>query len=330
MTWLAWRQLRTSAASTYAMLLLLAILLAVTGPALAHLAATAGNGFLNRAQGSTADSTLYDIGWIAVLAAPPLIGAFWGAPMISSELTAGTHRLVWNQTVSRTRWLVTKLVVCGAVAMAAAGLLSLAFGWWSSPIDKALDATATSVAPAGFWFPRMAEETFAARGVAPVGYAAFAFMLGVTLGLVLRRLLPAMALTGVGYVVVQVVMNLWVRPALLTPDHLVMRINGTFNINRLGTILSNVPEPGAWVTQEQLTDNAGHPATMPSWAPGCFGNGPRAQACLTRMHSMYKVMVTYQPTGRFWTLQSWELGIYLALAVALAAFCVYWIRERVS
>ncbi|HEX6454389.1 MAG TPA: ABC transporter permease [Trebonia sp.] len=330
MTWLAWRQLRTSAASTYAVLLLSATLFAVTGPALAHLAATSGDSFLNRAQGNPADSTLYDIGWIAVLAIPPLFGAFWGAPLISSELTAGTHRLVWNQTVSRTRWLVTKLVVCGAAAMAATGLLSVAFGWWSSPIDKALDATTTSVAPAGFWFPRMAEETFAARGVAPIGYAAFAFMLGVTLGLVLRRLLPAMALTGVGYIVAQVVMNLWIRPALLAPDHLVMRINGTFNIARLGTILPNVPEPGAWVIKEQLIDDAGHPATMPSWAPDCFGNGRGSQACLARMHRLYQVLVTYQPAGRFWTLQSYELAVYLALAVALSAFCVYWIRARVS
>jgi hypothetical protein len=44
-------------------------------------------------------------------------------------------------------------------------------------------------------------------------------MLGVTLGLVLRRLLPAMALTWVCYIIVQVVMGLWVRPALLTPEH---------------------------------------------------------------------------------------------------------------
>jgi hypothetical protein len=330
MTWLTWRQLRTSAASTYATLFLLAVLLALTGPALAHLAASAGNGFLNRAQGNSADDTLYDIGWLTVLATPPLIGAFWGAPLISTELAAGTHRLVWNQTVSRTRWLATKLVVCGAIAMAATGLLSLAFGWWSSPIDKALDATATSVAPVGFWFPRMAEETFAARGVAPIGYAAFAFMLGVTLGLVLRRLLPAMALTGVGYIVVQVVMNLWVRPALLTPEHLVMRITGNFNIDRLGTILPDVPEPGAWITQEQLTDNAGHAASMPSWAPDCFGNGSGSQACLARMHQLYRVVVTYQPAGRFWTFQLYELVIYLALAAALATLCAYWIRARVS
>jgi hypothetical protein len=65
--------------------------------------------------------------------------------------------------------------------------------------------------------------------------------------------------------------------------------------------------------------------------PGdCFGNGPGAQACLAWMHSMYKVVITYQPAGRFWILQFWELGIYLALAVALAAFCAYWIRTWVS
>ena len=45
---------------------------------------------------------------------------------------------------------------------------------------------------------------------------------------------------------------------------------------------------------------------------------------------MYKVVITYQPAGRFWILQFWELGIYLALAVALAAFCAYRIRTWVS
>lgn len=69
---------------------------------------------------------------------------------------------------------------------------------------------------------------------------------------------------------------------------------------------------------------------MPSWAPECFGHGHGSQACLARMHQLYRVVVSYQPAGRFWTFQSYELGIYLALAVALAALCAYWIRVRVS
>lgn len=51
---------------------------------------------------------------------------------------------------------------------------------------------------------------------------------------------------------------------------------------------------------------------------------------LARLHRLYEVVVSYQPAGRFWTLQLYELGIYLALAIALAAFCGYWIRARVS
>lgn len=45
------------------------------------------------------------------------------------------------------------------------------------------------------FFPRLHPLVFAARGIVPVGSAAFAFVLGATLGVLLRRTLPAMALT---------------------------------------------------------------------------------------------------------------------------------------
>ena len=40
---------------------------------------------------------------------PAVIGAFWGAPLISRGLEAGTFRLAWNQSVTRTRWTLVKL-----------------------------------------------------------------------------------------------------------------------------------------------------------------------------------------------------------------------------
>jgi uncharacterized membrane protein len=42
---------------------------------------------------------------IAVLVVPGLVGVFWGAPLIAPELAAGTYRLAWTQSVTRTRWL---------------------------------------------------------------------------------------------------------------------------------------------------------------------------------------------------------------------------------
>jgi hypothetical protein len=37
--------------------------------------------------------------------------------------------------------------------------------------------------------------------------------------------------------------------------------------------------------------------------------------------------VTYQPASRYWLLQWYETAIYLALALALAGFCFWWIRR---
>ena len=39
--------------------------------------------------------------------------------------------------------------------------------------------------------------------------------------------------------------------------------------------------------------------------------------CLARIHSTYKVVITYRPGGLFWVLQFWELWIYLAQAFSL-------------
>jgi hypothetical protein len=47
--------------------------------------------------------------------------------MVARELETGTHRPAWSQSVTRTRWLATKL---GLSALAVAvGALSLAVTW---------------------------------------------------------------------------------------------------------------------------------------------------------------------------------------------------------
>ena len=53
------------------------------------------------------------------------------------------------------------------------------------------------------------------------------------------------------------------------------------------------------------------------------------QACnasIARLH--LRQVITYQPASRFWPLQSYETAVFLVLAVALAAFCAFWIRHR--
>ena len=55
---------------------------------------------------------------------------------------------------------------------------------------------------------------FATHGITPLGYAAFAFALGVTAGALIRRTVPAMAVTLAIFAALQIAMPLWIRPNL--------------------------------------------------------------------------------------------------------------------
>ncbi|MFF5371816.1 transporter [Streptomyces sp. NPDC013187] len=336
MIWLTWRQFRTQAAVVFAAVAALAAVLAVTGPRLADLHRTAGSGLVD--QVSSADQSLYYTGLLVVLAVPAVIGMFWGAPLISRELETGTHYLAWNQGVTRIRWLTTKLGLGAAASMTAAGLTSLAVSWWSSPIDRAVNGGGAT----DTYFPRLDPVAFAARGVVPMAHAAFAFALGVALGLVIRRTLPAMATTFALYVAVQVVVPMWIRPHLAAPDRTTVPIEADgapISVqDEAGQIIAHLDEvPGAWVTSQQTLNAAGQPAPVPSSFPDCLHteSGPptlqQFERCITDLGALgYQQQVTYQPAGNFWALQWAETGLHLGLALALAGFCAWWIRRRVT
>ena len=42
----------------------------------------------------------------------------------------------------------------------------------------------------------------------------------------------------------------------------------------------------------------------------------------------FREAITYEPASRYWPLQWIETGIFLALALALAGFCFWWLGRR--
>jgi len=271
---------------------------------------------------------------ILVIAAPGLIGIFWGAPLIGHELETGTDHLAWTQSVTRTRWLAVKLAGVGLAAIATAAVLSYLLTWWAGPLDHITGN-------------RFAAETFSSRDIVPLAYAAFAFALGTAAGLLLRRTLPAMAVTLAVFIGIQILVPTFIRPNLLPSTTVTFPVDKT-TVSQSAAIgtrgggseiyITGLPVPqGAWVVSAPPVEDSSGQVVTPNSHPRCFIGTPRpvskggldvdkTAACLAR-YDLHQ-SVTYQPARYYWPLQWYETGIFLALAGALSGTSFWWIRRR--
>lgn len=333
MTWFTWRQFRTQAWITAATLAALGVLLLITGRSIAEAYADAGiaacdgncasavDAFMRRLTTSGVGN-VYNVAMVAMYVVPALIGIFWGAPLIARELETGTHRLAWNQSVTRTRWLATKLAMVGAAAAATAGLLSWAVTAWASRIDAANG-------------DRIQLDVYGARGIVPVGYALFAFMLGVTAGMLIRRTVPAMAATIGVYVVAAGGMAYWIREHLVPASHATVPLDvstleeiAIYPDYRM-SVFAEAPS-NSWVVSNQTINPAGEVFTGPADRRYC---GPDAgpATCEEWIGSLgLRQDVTYHPDSHFWPLQWTETGILVGAALLLAGLCFWWVRRRLA
>jgi hypothetical protein len=345
--WLSFRQFRGQAAVVAAALVALAVLLVIVGlQALDDYHATVTSCVTSGGCSGAAAEFVHryqQMGqWLSglVLVVPGLVGIFWGAPLLARELESGTFRLAWTQGVSRARWTLCKLGLLGLASMAVAGLCSLLVTWWSSPLDLAVGAGPFA--------------NFDTRGIVPIGYAAFAFSLGVGMGAVMRRTVAAMGATLVAFVGVRLAFMQWVRPHLMAP--VVTRL--PFRVNSLQRIQigSHLPQ-GAWVVSQSVVNAAGQHISggpgglldipVTNVGPGgisipgvgtCANIRPTTAQlaqpqtmtglitrCFNQLH--LTTVTTYQPANRYWPLQTYEALIFLAAAAAVGAFTVWWVRR---
>ncbi|MGH3243486.1 MAG: ABC transporter permease subunit [Spirillospora sp.] len=354
MIWLTLRQFRVQGAVVFGGLAVLGAVLLFTGPGLAddYNTGVASCGTPDNCsrfyRSFFIDHQYYFGGLVAVVAfLPGIIGVFWGAPLITRELEHGTHRLVWNQSITRTRWLAAKLGLVGLAAVVATGLVALAADWWSDPLDRsALNQTEVD------GIARITPIVFVARGVVPLGYAAFAFALGVTVGVLLRRTLPAMAVTLAVFAAVQIAMPLFVRPHLVPTEHGTVQItadnHGDMMIDhQSGATRMRVEvdaERGAWTLTNQTIDASGNTvkeieisktaggACLPQ-PPDADGGPPEGpgQGCFDYIAQQgYRQKVAYHPADHFWPLQWAETGLFAVLTLGMAGLCFYWTRRRLS
>lgn len=343
MIWVTWRQFRGQAVAGLAVLAAATAYFVISGLSMhrtyaADLVSCAPQGDCSDVldQFQHGYNSILNFTELFVLGAPALIGMFWGAPLIGRELETGTHQLAWNQSVMRTRWLAVKLAGVGLASVAAAGLLAYLTTWWAAPLDQISGS-------------RFGGGDFSTRDIAPLGYALFAFALGTTAGLLLRRTIPAMAVTLAVFIGIQILMPTTVRPNLLPSTTVTFPVDratandagGLYTSGGGAAInIAGLPVPqGAWIlSAPPIEDSSG--AVVPAYAHlNCFpdtdsavptkaeGLTPRAVLGCLAAYGLHE-SITYQPASHYWQLQWCETGIFVALGALLSGFCFWWIRRR--
>ncbi len=349
MTWLTFRQFRAQAITALAAVAVLAAAYGYTGPHLGDLYNKTGlsgcgtgphclslaSTFMNAVRSDQVYPALFFAGFLILLILPAVIGAFWGAPLVARELEAGTFRLAWSQDVTRTRWMAVKLGLIGLAAIATSGLISLLFSWWAGPINAA----------GGFpdnlsQFARITPLMFVAQGIAPVGWAALAFVIGVVTGILVRRTVSAMAITIVVVALLQFLWPHFIRPHLQAPA----RITAPVTIEGLNSMVTshsggvgvavNQPGtlrlPGAWVLSNYTVTPAGTTFHLPGSPSSVCARGSARQCEDWIVGQHLTQVVEYQPASNFWPLQWTETAVLLIIAAGLGGVATWRTRRLVT
>jgi hypothetical protein len=318
MIWLTWRQQRFEVVIGAAVLGLVATILVVTGvqmasdyqqtgvaPCLVHPTTNCFpvvEAFRNRFgswEGITA--------WLNFL--PLVFGLLFGAPFVL-EMEQGTYRLAWTQSITRTQWVVIKLGVILALTLIAAAIFTGLMTWWRVPFDH-LDGVFSS------------DNGFNFEGTAPLSYAIYAVALGIAIGTLTRKTIPALGLSIIGFLGVRVVIASLIRPYYISPRHTLTR----FAVGGGGG-----PKHGDWVLYDTWSDRFGHTLSDARVFSICNPNKVVSKVSMFscfNAHHIYSDTI-YQPASRFWLFQGIETAIFAALSALLLGVTLWWIRYRVA
>jgi hypothetical protein len=203
-------------------------------------------------------------------------------------------------------------VALAVTVAAAAGAVSVLFSWYFQPFL------------ADGWQIPLGPLVFDLRGVAFAAWTLAAFAIGALAGMLIRRVVPALAATLAAYAGLVLAVGLYLRQHYMT-----------------SLVTSNLNLPGsAWIMSQWWTKDgrfafAGGPSSTvltQFCPPGVVGPGKPSQLTLAQCVARhgYLQWTRYQPGSRFWPFQWIEGGWLLALSLLLIAATVWLVRRRAA
>jgi hypothetical protein len=318
MIWVSWRQQRTETLIAGAIIATLAAVLVPTGIGMANafdhdgLTACLGQN-ASEGCGRAIQAFLMRYEWLDNLTSwftlvPGLIGVLFAASFVF-ELESGTYRLAWTQSITRRRWIVTRLGTCIAAALAAGIAMTVLVTWWRTPI---VDLRG-----------RMESGVFDFEGTVTASYVLFALGLALAVGAVWRRTVPALIVAFIGYVAARVFVDTWLRQRFQAP------LGETWKA-AAGDPPENLRH--AWVLEQYPSDRLGrHIEIALGQCARPAEGGVRAidRACMLQ-HGPEFMHAIYQPASRFWLFQGIETSLFAGVAILLIAFAAWWTHCRAT
>ena len=312
--WVTWRQHRAALTAIAAVLLLAILTMWWFGSKMHYHFAQLGlsdcalgrrtQSCTERLDAFSADQNLVTILATALVLLPLLFGVFLGAPMLAREYESGTFRFAFTQGAGRNRWLASRIALLTGFTVATAAATTLVVMWWYGPL----------VALNG----RLGGNIYESYGPVFVSRALLAFALGILTGALLRRVIPAIAVTLAAWIAVLIVSVALVRPRLLPP---------------LKAVDTAIPGVHPWIVEQTWTAPDGHvlgddEVNSLQYTTATAGHKLDAAAYLASQG--YRYAGYYQPANRFWAFQAIEAGGLTLLALACIAGAIWLVRRRAS
>ncbi|MEV0781586.1 ABC transporter permease [Streptomyces sp. NPDC050423] len=234
-------------------------------------------------------------------AIPVVLAVFLGAPLIAADQENGTAQLATTQSVTRGRWLAAKCAWGLSVALLAGAVLSLCFTIWWKPYRSVFDA------------PWLEGSVFDNTGPMLPALCVFLTAAGITIGVLVRRLLASMVVTFVFSVVVQVA---WGE----LREHLAASRMVSYPLDQdIPARLSESYELDRWVGSAD-----GH---LYGWGSCAEATEKATAACLKEKGIVNNVM-EYLGYDQMAAMQWTGAGILLAGTALLTAFTLWRVSRR--
>ncbi|MFH9393716.1 ABC transporter permease [Streptomyces sp. NPDC017556] len=233
---------------------------------------------------------------------PLILAVFIGAPLIAGDQENGTAQLVTTQSATRRQWLIAKLGLAYTLALVSGVVLSALFTWWWKPYRSVFLSD---------WIDGV---IFDNTGPVLPAFLLFLTAAGITIGALIRRVLPAMVVTFLFTAVTTTFVWDEVRRRL-GDTHLFTYPMGS----ELPARYAEAYEVDRWVGSAD--------GTLYGWGT-CAEATEKAQNACIKEHGIVNDVIEYLDYSQMASMQWTAAAILLAGTALLTAFTLWRVTRR--